>query len=109
MDGSGAFAPSVLKRWRRRENLLPGLALLTLAAASWACVAYQASTMGGMGATGGVRIGIVGGFVPFLLGWTAMMVDPIPDRGSHPDTNLRARNRPSWRSAPCLPAAAPSG
>ena len=48
MDGSSAFTPSVLKRWRRRENLLPGLALLALAAAGWAYTAYQASAMGGI-------------------------------------------------------------
>jgi hypothetical protein len=49
MDGSSAFTPSVFQRWRRRENLLPGLILLVLAAAGWAYTAYQASTMGGMG------------------------------------------------------------
>ena len=74
MEHTSAFAPSVLQRWRRRENLLPGLALLLLTVAGWAYVAYQASTMGGMGAMGGARISTMGGFVPFLLGWTAMMV-----------------------------------
>lgn len=74
MDDSSAFTPSVFQRWRRRENLLPGLILLVLAAAGWAYTAYQASTMGGMGAMGGARISTMGGFVPFVLGWTAMMV-----------------------------------
>ena len=74
MDDSSAFTPSVLKRWRRRENLLPGLALLALAVAGWAYVAYQASTMGGMEAMGGARVSTMGGFAPFVSGWTAMMV-----------------------------------
>jgi predicted metal-binding membrane protein len=74
MEGSSAFTPSVFERWRRRENLLPGLALLALAAAGWTYVAYQASTMGGMDAMGGARVSTMGGFVPFVLGWTAMMV-----------------------------------
>jgi predicted metal-binding membrane protein len=74
MDDSSAFTPAVFQRWRRRENLLPGLILLVLAAAGWAFTAYQAGTMGGMEAMGGARISTVGGFVPFLLGWTAMMV-----------------------------------
>ena len=74
MEQASAFAPAVLKRWRRRENLLPGLALLALAAAGWAYVAYQAITMGGMEAMGGARISTMGGFAPFVSGWTAMMV-----------------------------------
>src|ERR671917_2340536 len=74
MDGSSAFTPSVFQRWRRRENLLPGLALLALAAGGWAYVVYQASTMGGMEAMSGARISTMGGVVPFVLGWTAMMV-----------------------------------
>jgi predicted metal-binding membrane protein len=74
LEQASAFAPSVLQRWRRRENLLPGLALLALAAAGWAYFAYQAITMGGMEAMGGARISTMGGFVPFVLGWTAMMV-----------------------------------
>ncbi len=74
MGSSSAFAPSTLQQWRRRENLLPGLALLVLAAAGWAYVAYQASAMGAMEATSGARISTMGGFVPFVSGWTAMMV-----------------------------------
>src|SRR5918992_63780 len=74
MEDSSAFTPSVFERWSRRENLLPGLALLALAAAGWAYVAYQASTMGGMEAMSGARISTMGGVVPFVLGWTAMMV-----------------------------------
>ncbi len=73
MDSSGAFTPSVLERWRRRGNLFPGLVLLALAAAGWAHLAYQASTMGGMEAMSGARISPMGGLVPFVLGWTAMM------------------------------------
>ncbi len=74
MEHASAFTPSVFQRWRRRENLLPGLALLVLAAAGWAYIAYQASTMGGMEVMGGARVSTMGGFVPFVLGWTAMMV-----------------------------------
>ncbi len=74
VETSSAFAPSVLQRWRRRENLLPGLALLVLAVAGWAYVAYQASAKGGMEAMSGARISTMGGFVPFVSGWTAMMV-----------------------------------
>jgi predicted metal-binding membrane protein len=73
MEHASAFTPSVLERWRRRENLLPGLILLVLAAAGWVFIAYQASTMGAMEAMGGARISTMGGFVPFILGWTAMM------------------------------------
>ena len=72
-QSTSAFAPSVLERWRRRENLLPGLALLVLAAAGWAYVAYQAASMGGiqseshaMGGTGGIAV--------FLSVWAVMMV-----------------------------------
>jgi predicted metal-binding membrane protein len=62
-----AFTPAVLERWRRRENLLPGLALVVLAAFGWAYTAYRASAMEGM------EMGNTGEFAPFLLGWTAMM------------------------------------
>jgi predicted metal-binding membrane protein len=74
MEHASAFTPSVLEQWRRRENLLPGIALLVLAVAGWAYIAYQASAMGGMGSMGGARISTMGGLVPFVLGWTAMMV-----------------------------------
>jgi predicted metal-binding membrane protein len=76
VDGSSAFTPSVLERWRRRENLLPGLALIALAAAGWAYVAYQAASMGSMrsAAMGGMAMGGIGGAVAFLSGWAAMMV-----------------------------------
>ena len=73
MDSGSAFTPSVLERWRRRENLLPGIALLGLAVAGWAYIAYQARTMGGMEAMSGTQISTMGGFVPFVSGWTAMM------------------------------------
>ncbi len=73
MKNSSAFTHSVLERWRRRENLLPGMALLVLAAGGWAYLAYQARTMGGMEAMSGARISTMGGFVPFVSGWTAMM------------------------------------
>jgi hypothetical protein len=36
MEHASAFTPRVLERWRRRENLLPGLALVALAGAGWA-------------------------------------------------------------------------
>ena len=72
MDGSSAFTPSVLEEWRRRENLLPGLALIALAAAGWAYVAYQALFVGDMGsAMGGMAIG---GIALFLSAWAVMMV-----------------------------------
>ncbi len=74
MEHTSAFAPSVLERWRRRENLLPGIALLVLTVVGWVVIAYQASTMGAMEAMSGARISTMGGFVPFILGWTAMMV-----------------------------------
>jgi predicted metal-binding membrane protein len=75
VESSSAFTPSVLERWRRLENLLPGLALIALAAAGWAYVIYQAVSMGSMGsAMGGMAMGGVGGIVVFLSAWTAMMV-----------------------------------
>ena len=74
MDSSSAFSPSVLQQWRRRENLLPGLALLVLTVSGWVSITYQASTMGSMQAMSGARISTMGGFAPFILGWTAMMV-----------------------------------
>jgi predicted metal-binding membrane protein len=70
---SAAFAPSVLQRWRRRENLLPGLVLVALAAAGWAYIAYEATSMGSaMGTT--MAMGGTWGAAVFLSGWTAMMV-----------------------------------
>ena len=74
LEHTSVFTPSVLQQWRRRENLLPGLALLLLTLAGWAFIAYQANTMGVMEAVKGARISTMGGFVPFVLGWTAMMV-----------------------------------
>jgi len=74
MEGTSVFAPSVLEHWRKRENLLPGLALLLLTVAGWAFIAYQAHTMGAMEAMNGARVSTMGGFVPFVVGWTAMMV-----------------------------------
>lgn len=75
MDGSSAFTPSVLEGWRRRENLLPGLALIALALAGWAYVAYQAASMGSMrSAVGGMAMGGIEGIVLFLSSWAVMMV-----------------------------------
>src|SRR5829696_10135502 len=76
MESSSAFAPAVLERWRRRENLLPGLALMALAAVGWAYVAYQTASMGSMqsAAMGGMEMGAIGEAALFLLAWTAMMV-----------------------------------
>jgi predicted metal-binding membrane protein len=75
VDGSSALTPSVLEKWRRRENLLPGLVLIALAAAGWAYVAYQAASMGSMpSVVGGMAMGGIGGAALFLSGWTAMMV-----------------------------------
>jgi predicted metal-binding membrane protein len=79
MEHASAFTPSVLEQWRRRENLFPGLALLVLTIAGWVYIVYQASTMDSMETMtmetmGGARISTMGGFVPFVSGWTAMMV-----------------------------------
>jgi predicted metal-binding membrane protein len=74
-QSTSAFAPSVLEKWCRRENLLPGLALLVLAAAGWAYVAYQAASMGGMRSPmGGMAMSGIGGLVLFLSVWTITMV-----------------------------------
>ena len=74
MDSSSAFTPATLQQWLRRENLLPGLALLILTVLGWVFITYQTSTMGGMQAMSGARISTMGGFAPFVSGWTAMMV-----------------------------------
>jgi len=75
VDSSSAFTPSILERWCRRENLLPGLGLIALAAAAWAYIAYQAASMGNMGsALGGMSMGGIGAIAVFLFGWAAMMV-----------------------------------
>ena len=75
MEHASAFTPSVLAQWRKRENLLPGLVLVVLAVGGWAYVAYQATVMGAMeSAMAGARISTMGGFAPFVLAWTAMMV-----------------------------------
>ena len=65
--GRSAFAPAVVRGWGQRQNLLPGLALIALAAAGWAYLAYQSSSAGSM-----VMDSAAGGAV-FLAGWTAMM------------------------------------
>src|SRR6266496_2728074 len=64
---SSAFAPTVLHRWGQHHTLLPGLALLALAAAGWIYVAYHP------GSTGSMAVGVPGGGIVFLSGWTAMM------------------------------------
>jgi predicted metal-binding membrane protein len=75
MDSSSAFTPSVLEIWRKRENLLPGLALIGLAASGWAYVAYQAASMESMqSAVGGMAIGGIEGIFLFLFSWAVMMV-----------------------------------
>jgi predicted metal-binding membrane protein len=75
LEHTSAFTPSVFERWRRRENLLPGLALVVLAVSGWAYVAYQASVIGAMeGTMASTRISTMGGFIPFVMAWTAMMV-----------------------------------
>src|SRR4051812_41776536 len=74
-QSTGAFAPSVLERWRRRENLLPGLALLVLAAAGWGYVAHREAAMGSMGSPmGATTMSAIGGIVLFLSVWGVMMV-----------------------------------
>jgi predicted metal-binding membrane protein len=75
VDDSSAFTPSVLERWLRRENLLPGLTLIALTAAGWTYVAYQAASMETMGsAMGGMVMGGIGRTVLFLSAWAMMMV-----------------------------------
>jgi predicted metal-binding membrane protein len=75
MEQASAFTPTILERWRRRENLLPGLGLVALAAVGWAYVAYQAASMGSMqSAMGGMQMGGIGEAALFFLAWTAMMV-----------------------------------
>jgi predicted metal-binding membrane protein len=64
-----AFAPTVLQRWSQRNNLMPGLALVALAAAGWGYVAFGSSATG----MGSMAVGGAGGGVVFLFGWTAMM------------------------------------
>ena len=71
---SSAFTPRVLEQWRRHENLLPGVALLALAAAGWAYVIRLSSAMGGMDGPAGAMTPDVGGSLVFLFSWTAMMV-----------------------------------
>lgn len=66
MEHASAFTPTVLQRWSRRENLLPGAFLVVLAAAGWDYTIYQARAMAGMSNIGGLAV--------FLLGWAAMMV-----------------------------------
>ena len=69
-QNGSALAPAVLHRWGQRRNLLPGLALLALAAAGWTYVAYHSGPAGDMGS---MAMGGAGGGVVFLAGWTAMM------------------------------------
>lgn len=52
----------MLERWRRRENLLPGLALAALAGAGWVYTAYRA---------GGMEM--EPGLAAFAPAWVAMM------------------------------------
>ena len=74
-SSSSAFAPTILQRWGQRQNLFAGLALVALAASTWAYVAYQASSMESMGSdVGGMEMGGIEDAALFLLIWTAMMV-----------------------------------
>jgi predicted metal-binding membrane protein len=70
-SSSSAFAPTVRQRWTQRENLLPGLALVALAAVGWIYVAYQSRAMGSIGS---MTMDGTGGGVVFVSGWTAMMM-----------------------------------
>ena len=75
MQQGSAFSPTVLERWRKRENLLPGLVLVALAAVGWAYTVRQATATGDTdGAMAPMAMSAVGGFAAFLFGWTAMMV-----------------------------------
>jgi predicted metal-binding membrane protein len=73
--------------WWKRENLVPGLALLVLAAVAWAYTVSHAGAMNGMAlpvplhrmdTTGTAEpawaMTQLGGLVLFLLGWLVMMV-----------------------------------
>jgi predicted metal-binding membrane protein len=70
--GNSAFAPTVLQSWSQRQNLLPGLALVALAAAGWVYIGYQSRSMGRM------AMDSTGGGVVFLSGWTVMMAMMVP-------------------------------
>jgi predicted metal-binding membrane protein len=75
MHHASAFTPTVLERWRRRENLLPGLMLATVAAAAWAYTLRQTSSMDDTeGALGSMAMSSTAEITLFLVGWTAMMV-----------------------------------
>jgi len=69
MEQASAFTPTVLERWRKRENLLPGITLVALAGAGWAYTIRQTTAMGTV--EGMVMDGE--GVILFLFGWTAMM------------------------------------
>jgi predicted metal-binding membrane protein len=74
MEHASAFTPTVLQRWRRRENLLPGLTLIALAGVGWAYTVYRARAMDDMeDAMTNMAMGGIGGASLFLLAWTAMM------------------------------------
>lgn len=70
MGKGTAFAPVVVRGWCRRRNLLPGLALMALAAAGWAYVGFRSTSTGGMG---NPAVGDTEGAILFLLGWMAML------------------------------------
>ena len=56
-QSTGAFAPSVLDSWRRRENLLPGLALLVFSfSAVWA-ISVSVMVFIGLGQTFRMTVG----------------------------------------------------
>lgn len=75
MRQASAFSPAVLERWRRRENLLPGLALVALAAAGWAYTVRRAAGMGDAESPmAPMAASTIGDFAVFLSGWTAMML-----------------------------------
>jgi predicted metal-binding membrane protein len=65
--GGSVFAPAVRRSWGRRRNLVPGLALLALAAAGWAYLASHP------GPTASMTMGGPGAGAVFLAGWTVMM------------------------------------
>jgi predicted metal-binding membrane protein len=75
MQHASAFTPTVLERWRKRENLLPGLVLVAVAVVAWAYTLRQARSMDGMeGAMGDMAMSSAAEITLFLFGWTAMMV-----------------------------------
>lgn len=68
MDHAHAAIGPATPLWRKRENLLPALALLALTAFAWAYTLSRAGTMQNM------PMPAASGLILFLVGWAVMMV-----------------------------------